>query len=604
MMPDNCPPWIDPGKAFRLIVSCATYKANLEYGFIDIAEQGHDFWVDLSSGYSLTKFAEDMAAVTIWGPSQQLVVWGVDPESRSEWRVTSDSHLMEMIDARLEDKVMYLSVEVVAKEGYKSAPSSSSAHYHSAVSNGEQCLADSIGFNVADTCSSPNTGDIIDWDALTIIPEGDLDGDATILLDEDKFFEAMGLKAADELAAGDAMGEVPIPAVPNEIQAEMIEAAMLVDDIDAAEPIIDWDRDNPDISVGAVYPCMKDFRLAVKHYAVRNEFELGTEKSDKVRFRGFCKAKGCPWKIRARTQIDSSVRIQIIEGDHKCASRRLLGKMASQGWVAERTVPLLKKNPGMGAAEVKAELESKYNIQIPYQTVWYGKEKAAEKLFGKWDESYDYLYRFKAEVELRSPGSVVEIDTVTVDGKKHFSRFFCAFKASIDGFLGGCRPYISIDSTALNGQWNVHLPAATAIDGHNWMFPIAFGFFDSETKENWIWFVQQLGKALGPMPRLAVCTDACKGLETAVEKVFPWCEQRECFRHLMEDMKRNFTGTEYGKYMWPAARAYTVEKHKRLLDKVLEGTPGVENWLATHHKLLWARSKFSPDIKCDYIKPS
>ncbi|KAJ1266874.1 hypothetical protein BS78_07G013100, partial [Paspalum vaginatum] len=234
MMPDNCPPWIDPGKAFRLIVSCASYKANLEYGFVDIVEQAHDLWLDLSSGYSLAKFAEDMVAITIWGPSQQLAVWGVDPESRSEWRVTSDSHLMQMIDARLGEKLMYLSVEVVDK-------------------------AD----NVADTCSSPNTGDIIDWDALTIIPEGDLDGDATVLLDEDKLFEAMGFKAAYEKAA-EAMGEVPIPALPNEIQCDMREAAMPVDDIDAAEPSVDWDRDNPNISVGAVYPCMVDFRLALK----------------------------------------------------------------------------------------------------------------------------------------------------------------------------------------------------------------------------------------------------------------------------------------------------------------------------------------------------
>ena len=49
--------------------------------------------------------------------------------------------------------------------------------------------------------------------------------------------------------------------------------------------------------------------------------------------------------------------------------------------------------------------------------------------FGKWIDSFDWLYRFKAEIELRSPGSVVEIDTVTdEDGKVRFSKFFCAFK--------------------------------------------------------------------------------------------------------------------------------------------------------------------------------
>jgi len=54
---------------------------------------------------------------------------------------------------------------------------------------------------------------------------------------------------------------------------------------------------------------------------------------------------------------------------------------------------------------------------------------------------------------------------------------------------------------------------ALALDEHNWMFPLAFGFFDTETKDNWVWFMEQLGKATGPLPRLAVCTDACKGLE-------------------------------------------------------------------------------------------
>jgi hypothetical protein len=127
-----------------------------------------------------------------------------------------------------------------------------------------------------------------------------------------------------------------------------------------------------------------------------------------------------------------------------------------------------------------------------------GTKRAAEKQFGKWSDYFNWLYRFKAEIELRSPGCVVEIDTITdpVDGTIRFSRFFCAFKASIDGFMNGYRPYISVDSTTLNGMWNGHMPAALALDGHNWMFLVAFGFFDSETKENWVWFMERLRKAI------------------------------------------------------------------------------------------------------------
>ena len=73
----------------------------------------------------------------------------------------------------------------------------------------------------------------------------------------------------------------------------------------------------------------------------------------------------------------------------------------------------------MGAKELKEELNYKYKIDIPYQIVYNGRQRASDKLFGKWNDSFDYLFRFKAEIELRSPESVVEIDTVIdpKDGK-------------------------------------------------------------------------------------------------------------------------------------------------------------------------------------------
>ena len=90
--------------------------------------------------------------------------------------------------------------------------------------------------------------------------------------------------------------------------------------------------------------------------------------------------------------------------------------------------------------------------------------------------SDDYLVGKKL-LWKKIPDSVIEIDVKEVDGKLYFSRFFCAFGPCIRGFLLGCRPYLSVDSTALNGRWNGHLPSVTAVDGHNWMFPLCFGYF-------------------------------------------------------------------------------------------------------------------------------
>ena len=192
----------------------------------------------------------------------------------------------------------------------------------------------------------------------------------------------------------------------------------------------------------------------------------------------------------------------------------------------------------------------------------------------------------------------MEIEVLEVDGKVYFHRFFCALKPCIDGFLEGCRPYLSIDSTALNGRWNGHLASAVAVDGHNWMYPLAFGFIASEIEDNWTWFMTQLKKAIGDPPLLAVCTDACKGLENAVKRVFPKAEQRECFLHLMKIFQKKFRG--FGR-MYPAARAYDQDIFFEHMAAIKCESQEVVKWLTDYHNLLWYRCGVNLDIKCDYI---
>ncbi|CAA0806649.1 Unknown protein [Striga hermonthica] len=167
-------------------------------------------------------------------------------------------------------------------------------------------------------------------------------------------------------------------------------------------------------------------------------------------------------------------------------------------------------------------------------------------------------------------------------------------------FLEGCRPYLSIDSTALNGRWNGHLAAACGLDGHNWMYPVAFGFIDGETTDNWTWFMTRLHKAIGDLPVLAISSDACKGLENAVKNVFPHAEHREYFRHLMNNFIKRFGGDVFSK-MYPAARTYRESVFQYFYKLIIDACPEVLVWMEAHHYKLWMRSAFNPEIKCDYI---
>jgi hypothetical protein len=218
--------------------------------------------------------------------------------------------------------------------------------------------------------------------------------------------------------------------------------------------------------------------------------------------------------------------------EHTCTSsgRRKTTTLISS-WVASLALLVLPKKPQMGAKELQTTLHDTHNCQIAYEIMWKGREKV---LLSCMDIGRIVSNSFSGGGKLSD--LVIEIELTTKDdGKLYFRRLFCAFGPCLQGFREGCKPYLSVDSTVLNGRWNGHLPSVISVDGHNWMYPVAFGFFESESRDSWTWFFKQLHKAIGRPPKLAICSDACKVLTAVVSDVFPEAEQRECFRHLMQN---------------------------------------------------------------------
>ena len=51
-------------------------------------------------------------------------------------------------------------------------------------------------------------------------------------------------------------------------------------------------------------------------------------------------------------------------------------------------------------------------------------------------------------------------------------------------FLAGCRPYLAIDATFLTGSFKGQLVAACAVDGHNFVFSVAYSVLEAESEES------------------------------------------------------------------------------------------------------------------------
>jgi hypothetical protein len=58
----------------------------------------------------------------------------------------------------------------------------------------------------------------------------------------------------------------------------------------------------------------------------------------------------------------------------------------------------------------------KYKIEIPYSRVFRGKEKALDIINRKWDDSYDLIPTYRAELLRSCPGSIIEFDTEEHNG--------------------------------------------------------------------------------------------------------------------------------------------------------------------------------------------
>lgn len=111
-----------------------------------------------------------------------------------------------------------------------------------------------------------------------------------------------------------------------------------------------------------------------------------------------------------------SFQIKVNPYQHNCPSvnRSQRLRAAKRRWIADAAMSWIRHNPGIGPKEIQQKLLEKYGVEPPYMRCYYGKEMALDRIYGKYNDSFQLLYTFKAEVERASPDSVVEIDKHTV----------------------------------------------------------------------------------------------------------------------------------------------------------------------------------------------
>uniref|UniRef100_A0A0A9D6Y0 SWIM-type domain-containing protein n=1 Tax=Arundo donax TaxID=35708 RepID=A0A0A9D6Y0_ARUDO len=127
------------------------------------------------------------------------------------------------------------------------------------------------------------------------------------------------------------------------------------------------------------------------------------------------------------------------------------------------------------------------------------------------------------------------------------------------------------------------------------MFPLAFGIVDSESDENWMWFVSELRKMLGvntdKMPILTILSERKPQVVEAVEVNFPTAFHGFCLRYVSENFREEFKNPKLLNLFWSAVYALTTAEFDSKVNEMMQ-VQDVMPWLERFPPNLWAVAYF------------
>ncbi|XP_058215614.1 uncharacterized protein LOC131326759 isoform X2 [Rhododendron vialii] len=352
--------------------------------------------------------------------------------------------------------------------------------------------------------------------------------------------------------------------------------------------------------VGQRFNSVSEFREALCQYAIAHQLTFKYVKNDTSRVTAKCKEQGCSWFIHARKLSNTQVfRIKEMNVLHTCEGNTMTtGARATKNVLASIIKEKMKDHPNYKPKDIMSDIKQEYGLQLKYHHAWHGKENAKEQLHGSTKAAYSQVPNLCEKIMETNPGSLA---TFTTKENSSFRRLFVSFHASLYGFQQGCRPLLFLDSTPLKSKYQVTWLAATAADGADEVFPVAFAIVDAETDENWLWFLVQLKSAFSTAQSITFIADREKGLRNSISDVFRGLDVHHgyCIRYLSEQLIRDLNG-QYSNEVkclmvedfYAAASAPRPKDFQKCVQNIRSISIDAYNWVLQSEPSHWANAFF------------
>ncbi|KAK2647961.1 hypothetical protein Ddye_015450 [Dipteronia dyeriana] len=127
----------------------------------------------------------------------------------------------------------------------------------------------------------------------------------------------------------------------------------------------------------------------------------------------------------------------------------------------------------MHPKDIIADMKKMYDIQFLYSKAHQALQYELSLTYGTHEEAFKLLPLFGYVLEQQIPGTITDLQ---YDENGRFLYFFMSLGASLIGFRRCIRLVIAVDGTHLKGRFVGIMFVATARDGNEQVYPIAFGY--------------------------------------------------------------------------------------------------------------------------------
>ncbi|XP_042487523.1 uncharacterized protein LOC122067749 [Macadamia integrifolia] len=345
------------------------------------------------------------------------------------------------------------------------------------------------------------------------------------------------------------------------------------------------------------------FSEGEEEIGIKSGFAILRRKNEKSRVTVVYAAPRCTWRIHA-SPADGEITYMIKSmcKEHRC-SRAKENKDIISIWIASHLATQLKADPDMKTSAMAAYFMENFQVKIPYITLY----RAKKIVIGVNEESnansFAKLPSYGEILRERNQGSLFKLqfhERKVMSDPPIFERVFVYFKACINGFLKGCRPFIGVDGCQLKGMFGGVLLSAIAIDGNRGLFPIAYAIVEYEYKDNWLFFLTNLYATL-----YTVIDDIpitfMSDREKAIQSTFSQCQHRWCCRHLYQNFQGTYHGVLLRRLFWSTTKASTPFMFEKEMNETKAINKDVHDWLLKNPPKMWFRHAFDFRCKSDHI---